>query len=50
MLVVEQHAISYQEVDAGMVFEGQEDPNGFRISILNNILVKTHVALLAQVM
>lgn len=47
LFVVQQHTVSYEQINAVVVFEGQENSNCFWIPVLNYILIKFHVTILA---
>ena len=50
LLVVEEHAVPDEEVNTVMVLEGKHDPDGLWILVLNDIMIQSHVTVLAEVL
>ena len=47
LFVIQQHAVSYEQINAVGVSEGQEDSDCFWVPVLNYVLIKFHVTILA---
>lgn len=47
LLVIQQHAVSHEQINAVMVSEGQENSDCFWIPVLNYVLIKFHITILA---